>query len=694
MVSTAPRFVDSPLRSGVVLLTRRLSEVLRTAAPPLLFGVRLWASVSIALYAAFWLELDNPYWAGTSAAIVCQVQLGASLRKGWFRMIGTVIGAAMSMVLVACFPQNRVLFLGALAVWGAGSAFAATLLRNYASYAAALAGYTAAIIAGDLLGTVGGIDANAALLLAISRATEICLGIVCAGVVLAGTDFGGARRRLATHFADLLIGIIGDFTRTLAMVGHEFVDTRSVRREFVRHIVDLIPVIDQALGESATIRYHSLVLQSAVDGLFRSLSGWGAIAHHLEGLSAGETRQEAAAVLQNLPVQLRSTSQRGAMEHWIGNPVALHRVCELTVERLVALPAVTPSMRLIADKTAEIISGVANALNGLSLLTADPARPRALRGSMHMRVPDWLPALVNAGRAFVTIGTVAMVWIITAWPGGASAITFAAIFVLVLAPRAEQAYRAVLSLIAGIILDLIITSTVAFAVLPGLGIATFAGFSLVLAFCLVPIGALLARADPRQITVFTGMAALFMPILQPGNPMTYDPQTFYNVGLAIVCGAGSAALSFRLMPPLSPAFRARRLLALTLRDLRRFAMGHYQYEWAGLVYGRLSAMPDQATPLQHAQLLAALSAGNEITNLQNAARRFGLCAELRTALAVLSEGHSEQAIARLSRLDGRFAAHAADGSEVAAVLLARSSILVLSEALATYPAYFDAGATG
>jgi hypothetical protein len=50
---------------------------------------RLWASVCHALCVAFWLELDNPFWAGTSAAIVCQPQLGASLRKGWYRLIGT-----------------------------------------------------------------------------------------------------------------------------------------------------------------------------------------------------------------------------------------------------------------------------------------------------------------------------------------------------------------------------------------------------------------------------------------------------------------------------------------------------------------------------------------------------------------------------------------------------------------------------
>jgi len=135
-----------------MLDTARLEQALRAAGPALLYGLRLWASVCLALYVAFWLELDNAFWAGTSAAIVCQPQLGASLRKGWYRMIGTVIGAVVIVVLTACFPQDRGLFLVALVLWQAACGFVATLLRNFASYAAALAGYTAAIIAGDQLG--------------------------------------------------------------------------------------------------------------------------------------------------------------------------------------------------------------------------------------------------------------------------------------------------------------------------------------------------------------------------------------------------------------------------------------------------------------------------------------------------------------------------------------------------------------
>src|ERR1700734_1663847 len=182
--------------------SRNLIDALAAAREPLLFAVRRLASVCLALFIAFWLQLDNPFWAGTSAAIVCQPQLGAALRKGWFRMIGTVIGATMIVALTALFPQDRIGFLTLLAVWCSICAFIATLLRNFASYGAALAGYTAAIIAADTLGATGGASTNV-FWIAVWRASEICIGIACAGLVLGLTDLGGAQQRLAGSFANL-----------------------------------------------------------------------------------------------------------------------------------------------------------------------------------------------------------------------------------------------------------------------------------------------------------------------------------------------------------------------------------------------------------------------------------------------------------------------------------------------------------
>src|SRR6201991_4519409 len=296
------------------------------AVPPLLFGLRLWAAVCLALFVAFWLELDDPFWAGTSAGIVCQLQLGASLRKGWFRMIGTVVGATTIVVLTACFPQDRIAFLLLLALWCGLCAFAATAFRNIASYSAALAGYTAAIIAADNLGATGGASSDV-FLLAVTRASEICIGITCAGVVLAGTDLGGAQRRLAASFADLTTEIAGQFTRMLALAGPQLPDTRSQRREFVRRVIALDPVIDQALGESSHVRYHSPILQTAVHGLFRAMDGWRAVATHLGRLPDDNYRQGVESILRCIPSELRSARDRGSALRWMADPMVLRRVC-------------------------------------------------------------------------------------------------------------------------------------------------------------------------------------------------------------------------------------------------------------------------------------------------------------------------------------------------------------------------------
>jgi uncharacterized membrane protein YccC len=548
-----------------------------------------------------------------------------------------------------------------------------------------------AIVAAELLGDVGGVNANAAFLLAVTRASEICIGIACAGIVLSLSDLGGAPRRLAAQFADLAAGITGGLIDELASAGRRPFDTQTVRREFGRRVIALDPIIDESLGESSRLRYHSPVLQSAVDGLFAAVAGWSVVANHLVRLPPEAARQDAAVILQNLPPELRSLSGHGATTRCIADPVGLYRTCEVATRRLFSLPVGTPSLRLLADAVAPAMAGMMRALNGLALLVADPTRP-VPRGFLSLRVPDWLPALVNAGRAFVVISGATLFWIVTAWPGGTGLILFSTVIVLLLSPRAHQAYGAAIVFTAGAILDVILAAFVAFAVLPALATETFAAFSIALGFCLVPMGALLVLArQPWQTGMLTAMTLLFVPLLAPTNPMTYDTVQFYNQALAIVAGASTAALSFRLLPPLSPQYSAFRLLALTLRDLRRLAAGQAPHDWEGSVRGRLTAMPNEATPLQIAQLLAALAVGHEIIRLRHLVHRLGADADLEPALAALAQGDSARAAADLARLDAALAGRAGDRPARETVLRGRGSIIVLCEALTRHADYFNGG---
>jgi hypothetical protein len=139
-------------------------------------------------------------------------------------------------------------------------------------------------------------------------------------------------------------------------------DTQQpVRRELMRKVIALDPVVDEAIGESSTLRYHSPVLQRTV-------------AVQLTRLPARLAREEADAVLRNIPQQLRSAASLGGPAPWMADPESMRGLCGAAARRLTAMPAGMPSLRLLADQTARVLTGLMHALDALALLTgkADP----------------------------------------------------------------------------------------------------------------------------------------------------------------------------------------------------------------------------------------------------------------------------------------------------------------------------------
>ena len=139
------------------------------------FAAKTTASGLIALLIAFTFNLDQPQWALLTVFIVSQPQSGLVLAKSFYRIIGTLIGVAVALLLVALFAQERVLFLGVLTLWIGVCTFGSQYARNFAAYSFVLSGYTAAIV-----GIPAALEANNAFFIATARVTEICLGIIVA----------------------------------------------------------------------------------------------------------------------------------------------------------------------------------------------------------------------------------------------------------------------------------------------------------------------------------------------------------------------------------------------------------------------------------------------------------------------------------------------------------------------------------
>src|SRR5258708_37852026 len=121
---------------------------------------------------------------------------------------------------------------------------------------------------------------------------------------------------------------------------------QRVRRELVRQVIAIDPVIDQAIGESSKLRYHSWVLQATKNGLFEALAGWSAVVWRLARLPDDTARQEADAVLNSGPLELRSAPPQGGATTWVADPVGLRRMRDAAVLRLIAAPAGTTAPRL------------------------------------------------------------------------------------------------------------------------------------------------------------------------------------------------------------------------------------------------------------------------------------------------------------------------------------------------------------
>jgi uncharacterized membrane protein YccC len=666
-------------------ITLEIGHWLSAARPALLFGVRMWMAVCLALFVAFWLELDNPSWAGTTAAIVCQPVLGASLRKGWFRLIGTTVGAIMAVVLSACFPQDRASFLFCLALWGAACALGATLLHNFASYAAALAGFTAAIIIGDELGEVGGLDGDA-FNLAVARGTEISIGIVCASLVLATTDFGGARHRLAALFTGVSAEIADGLMRALQIVGPEQEESRPRRRRILGRVAGLDAAIDLARGEIASAPFHPRELRAAADGLFAALAAWRSIANHLE--LAPDAALEVSRVRALLPPILTRPETTADLMRWRGELHAVRAALWAGARQLVVFPAETPSLRLLCDRTADGLLALRRAVTGV-LLLHDPWEAWIPQRVAWPRVPDILPAFINAVRAFLAIGIASLVWIGTAWPGGATFIVFTTIGITLFAPQEDAAYANARVFTIGTALAAVCAAIAAFALLPRQ--SDFIGLCAVLGLVLVPAGAL--SAQPWQPTLFVALGVNFVALLGPSNPMTYNPEQYYNSAIALLGGVGFAMLVMRLLPPMPPPLRARRLLALTLRDLRRLTHGRLprtSTEWQGKIYGRLFAIPDSIDTLQAARLAAALSVGIEIIRLRRLAHRFAVSSELAPAMTAIAAGNSSVAIRELDRFGQTLADLPAAQPGERLRLSARGTILSITDSLIRHASYFDA----
>ena len=365
----------------------------KDATPAFLFGLRLWGSVCLSFYVAFALELSEPSWAATTAALVCQPVLGASLRKSMFRMVGTVVGAIAIVVLAAFFRQDRVGFLVGTCALVRGLSFRCDDIAQFRHLRRGALGLHGGDHR-DRRSRTGWNHEWRRLHVRRQSRVEICIGIVCAGVVLALTDLGHSRRKLAAELRLCRLRSWMGLPISFVVARGNLDQFRALRRELLRRVIALYPMIDSAIGEASDLRYRSAVLRRAVAGLLKTISAWRKVAFEIALNGNAATPREASAFYDLLPrARLSPDATVRSGSRW--------SCATRAARRRGTLPASTRRrrlQRLFADNAAAASSGMARALNGLTGVV-DPREGRRVRGIARLHVADWLPPFSTPARS-------------------------------------------------------------------------------------------------------------------------------------------------------------------------------------------------------------------------------------------------------------------------------------------------------
>jgi hypothetical protein len=178
-------------------------------------------------------------------------------------------------------------------------------------------------------------------------------------------------------------GITDGVISSLRLPGSDQSATATVRRDLMRRVGALDVIADTVRGEAPELRVNSKPLQAAMDGLFIALSGWSAVANHLATIPDPESVRESTAILQALPVELRTTPIESGTANRANEPARVHRLLATAVRTLVALPATEPSLWLLADRMAQALPGIGRAIDVLVLLhEPGSAVPHSVAGNI------------------------------------------------------------------------------------------------------------------------------------------------------------------------------------------------------------------------------------------------------------------------------------------------------------------------
>lgn len=580
------------------------------------FALVSFSAAIAALYISMSMDLRQPYWSMIAVFIVSQPTAAAARSKAIQRLLGTLLGAAVAVALVPGLVATPLLLSLALSAWVGGCLAVSLLDRTPRSYILMLAGYTAAIVGFSSVG-----QPEQVFDLAVARAEEITVGIVCASLahslwfpraigdvlhdriaawlaeadawaldILADNDAATSSRdrsRLAAAASEIHI-----MSTHLPFDVSRLRETGATVHALHDRLLLLIPRLSSLADRLAALGDDPAGRDDALTGLLDAAACW---------IRDGSR----AADLSSLQDRLAGLADAASRRHWPD----LERIALL--ERLQQLLATLAETRLLLDHLHQPGSPLPDSLRQ-SLLQA---RERPLHSDAGL-------ALVSGAAALVAIMTCCLAWIGLGWAEGGASAMLASILCCLFAGLDDPA-PAIRMFGLSVVGATLLAGTYQFVVFPA--IDSFPMLALVLAPPLLVIA--FATLDPRRAGPALVTLLNFCNAMAIQERYSVDFASFLNANLSQFLGVFVAIYVTRALRSMSTDASAQRLLRQTWRTLAELARGRGSettaamlsrlVDRAGLLSPRLAATSNEA--LAGLEALADLRTGVDLDTLRSCA---------------------------------------------------------------------------
>ncbi|WP_295441888.1 FUSC family protein [uncultured Thiodictyon sp.] len=530
-----------------------------------------------------WFQWPSPFLAPIAVLYLQTPYLGASLRKGLMRVLGTLGGAGVTMAILSLFIQERVPLIAANALVLGTAVY---MIRN-SRYA--YAWYMAALVVA-IIGDAAATQPDQAFSMAVYRTSEALVGVLVVLVVNGLLWPRTAGPVYARTYADALAGL-GAYLRRLAQAVPT--PTAALLAPPTAQVQGapeaLREVLAAAALDTASFRRLRSTYVAQIKALAAAIGSLMAFGENLGLTAAGESafltagqRNALGETLVHLADAVAGIEPGRDGARPAAGAATPHGSLDAARARLQGLLDGPSRQKQGADQSAMLHAAV-DQLNALiddlvtlaeasGLIDADPRgparRPRAAparewRLPLAERVAEALPGgLLMAG----TYLAATLIWIEWQWPPVSSlGIMMAVVIIGFETMQNIPAQHPGRRMAGGALAGMLVTAPIYTLVMPRL--TGFSELALVLfPFYYAVTYFMHALPSPRQIP-FLGMGLMGIIMLQLDPVQTLDLAGWLSMGLSALSGFAIALVLLGIFRGITPQERLRRALRHLLGDL-------------------------------------------------------------------------------------------------------------------------------